>query len=321
MARGGWSRARAAGSDETPARSGGRLWAIGAVTLLSLTLNGSIGQAQGPTYRLQLSGDVGQVSRYRLTFDIRMRAEVKGGGQADSEAQNLIAMLAEGMTLRSVMDYEQRLVAVGPDGVRTFQVRWNDYDFTGELAGREIPPPAGHVALTRDLLSQTARVRTTAAGQTVGVDYTHPRLAGLARSFEQTDGGMPTYLPDRPVSVGERWVGTARIPLGLGGGAGSSLVLELEHTLREVRDEPGGPVAVIDLAGRYSQLEAHDDFTFGIPLHMEATLTGWSLFDLERGRFSGGHYELDMFALHADGGIEVHLTGHADGNQELLAEK
>ncbi|MGD8866458.1 MAG: hypothetical protein PVI01_02495, partial [Gemmatimonadales bacterium] len=106
---------------------------MAALTFLSFMLTGSVGQAQGPTYRLQLSGDVGQVSRYRLTFDIRMRAEIKGSGQADSEAQDLIAMLAEGMTLRSVMEYEQRLVAVEVDGVRTFEVRWNDYDVTGEL--------------------------------------------------------------------------------------------------------------------------------------------------------------------------------------------
>lgn len=294
---------------------------IVAVAAYSLALVGYDGQAQGPKYRLELSGEVGQVSRYRLTFDIRMRAEIKGSEQPDASVRDLVAMLADGMTLRSVMEYEQRLVAVEADGVRTFEVRWHDYDFTGELAGREIPPPSGHVAFTRDLLSQTARVRTTAAGQTVGVDYSHPRLAALARGFEQTDGGMPTYLPGVPVGVGERWTGTARIPLGLGAGAGSSLVLELTHTLREVRNESSGPVAVIDLAGRYSELQAEEESTFGIPLHMEATLTGSSLFNIAQGRFSGGHYELDMFALYAGDGIEVHLTGHADGNQELLAEQ
>ncbi len=299
----------------------GQLLPIIAGVFFSLLVAGQGGQAQQQTYRLELSDEVGQSSRYRLTFDIRMRAEIQGGGQPDARAAELIAMLAEGMTLRTVMEYEQRLMSVAPDGVRTFEVRWHDYEFKGELAGKEIPPPSGHVASTRDLLSQTANVRTTAAGRTVEVSYSHPRLAGLARGFEQTDGGMPAYLPESPVAVGDRWTGRARIPLGLGSGAGGSLVLELEHILREVREGPSGPVAVIDLAGRYSQLQAEEEFTFGIPLHMEATLTGSSLFNISQGRFSGGRYELDMFALHAEGGVEVHLTGHADGTQELLASQ
>jgi hypothetical protein len=280
---------------------------------------GQDGRAQEPTYRLELSDQVGQSSRYRLTFDIRMRAEIQGGGQPDARAEQLIAMLAEGMALRTVMEYEQRLQSVAADGVRTFEVRWHDYDFKGELAGKEIPPPPDLIASTRDLLSQTASVRTTASGRTVEANYSHPRLAGLTRSFEQTDGGMPTYLPEAPVAVGDRWTGSARIPLGLGAGAGGSLVLELEHTLREIHEGPSGEIAVIDLAGRYSQLQTEEEFTFGIPLHMEATLRGSSLFSISDGRFTGGHYELDMFALHAEGGVEVHLTGHADGNQELLA--
>ncbi len=294
-------------------------WAIPGLALLFLLGAGQNGHAQATTYRLELSNEVGQSSRYRLSFDIRMRAEIQGDGQPNPGAEEFVAMLAEGMALRTVMEYEQRLMAVEPGGVRTFEVRWHDYEFKGELAGKEIPPPSGLVASTRDLLSQTAMVRTTAAGRTVEASYSHPRLARLARSFEQTDGGMPTYLPETPVAVGDRWRGSARIPLGLGAGAGSSLVLDLEHTLRDVRSGPSGPVAVIDVAGRYSQLQAEDEFTFGIPLHMEATLTGSSLFNIAEGRFTGGHYELDMFALHAEGGVEVHLTGHADGNQELLA--
>ncbi len=296
----------------------GRLLPMLAGALFSLSVFGQGGQAQQQAYRLELSDKIGQRSQYRLTFDIRMRAEFRGGGRPDAQAEDLIAMLAQGMALRTAMEYEQRLIAVAPDGVRTFEVRWHDYDFKGELAGQEIPPPSGHVASTRDLLSQTAHFRTTAAGRTVEVRYSHPRLAGLARSFEHTDGGMPTYLPEAPVAVGDRWTGSARIPLGLGAGAGSSLALELEHTLREVREGPSGLLAVIDLTGRYSQLQAEEEYTFGIPLHMEATLTGSSLFSITEGRFTGGHYELDMFALHSEGGIEVHLTGHADGNLELL---
>jgi len=299
-------------------RARGRTWAILGIAFYFMLGAGQDAHAQATTYRLELSDEVGQSSRYRLTFDIRMRAEIRGDGQPNPGAEEFVVMLAEGMALRTVMEYEQRLTAVEPDGVRTFEVRWHDYQFKGELAGKEIPPPSGLVASTRDLLSQTAKVRTTAAGRTVEASYSHPRLAQLARSFEQTDGGMPTYLPETPVAVGDRWTGRARIPLGLGAGAGSSLVLELEHTLREIRSGPNGPVAVIDLAGRYSQLQAEEEFTLGIPLHMEATLTGSSLFNITEGRFSGGHYELDMFALHAEGGVEVHLTGHADGNQELL---
>jgi hypothetical protein len=274
--------------------------------------------AQAPTYDLQISGQVGTRNRYRLTFDIRMRAEILGQGQPDERAERLIAMLSEGMTLRTAVEYEQELVAVAPDGVRTFEVRWRDYQFTGELAGQEIPPPADYIALTRELLSQSARVRTTPTGRTVEVDYSHPRLAGLARSFEQMDGGMPTYLPEGPVSVGDRWTGTAKIPLGMSSGMAGSLTLELVHTFEEVREGSGGPVAVIALAGKYSQLQAVEETALGVPLRMEATLAGSSLFDITRGRFIGGQYELDMFALHAEGGVEIQLIGHADGNQELL---
>jgi hypothetical protein len=274
--------------------------------------------AQAPTYDLQISDQVGASNRYRLTFDIRMRAEIQGQGQPDERAERLIAMLSEGMTLRTAVEYEQELVGVAPDGLRTFEVRWRDYQFTGELAGQEIPPPADYISLTRELLSQSALVRTTPTGRTVEVEYSHPRLAGLARSFEETDGGMPTYLPEGPVSVGDRWTGAAKIPLGLSSGMAGNLTLELTHTLEEVREGPRGPVAVIALAGKYSQLEGVEETALGVPLRMEATLTGSSQFDITRGRFVGGHYQLDMFALHAEGGVEIQLIGHADGSQELL---
>jgi hypothetical protein len=97
-----------------------------------------------------------------------------------------------------------------------------------------------------------------------------------------------------------------------------NLTLELTHTLEEVREGPRGPVAVIALAGKYSQLEGVEETALGVPLRMEATLTGSSQFDITRGRFVGGHYQLDMFALHAEGGVEIQLIGHADGSQELL---
>jgi hypothetical protein len=285
--------------------------------LLSVS-SGPAAIAQAPTYDLQISDQVGASNRYRLTFEIRMRAEIQGQGQPDGQAERLIAMLSEGMTLRTTVEYEQELIAVASDGLRTFEVRWRDYQFMGELAGQEIPPPADYLAVTQELLSQSARVRTTPAGRTVEVDYSHPQLAGLARSFEETDGGMPTYLPEGPVSVGDRWTGVAKIPLGLSSGAAGNLSLELTHTLNEVREDSRGPVAVIALAGKYSQLQGVEESALGVPLLMEATLAGSSLFDITSGRFIGGHYELDMFALHSEGGVEIQLVGHADGNQELL---
>ncbi|MEE9132162.1 MAG: hypothetical protein V3U13_01245 [Gemmatimonadota bacterium] len=271
--------------------------------------------AQSPAYRLRLSDAVGQTSRYRLTFEIRMRAEISDQGEPDARTRQLMESLAAGMEMRTIVEYEQRLMVVASDGERVYHVRWYDYQFTGELGGEEIPPPPGYLESMHDLLSQVARVRTTPTGRTIDVTYSHPRLAGLTEGLEQ--GGMPTYLPEQPVEVGDSWKGTAEIPVGMGAGGGS-LNLELEHTLKEVRPGPEGSIAVIELSGSYSQLQGFEDTRFGVPLHVQASLTGSSLFDIDRGRFVGGRYEIDMFALHAAEGVEIQLTGRANGNLELL---
>ncbi len=271
------------------------------------------------------------MSRYRLTFEIEMRAEVSGGGEPDEAARRLIEALASGMTLSTAVEYERALVDVGEDSVRTFLVRWRDYRYTGELGGKPVPPPPGFARSVRDLLSQTARVRATPTGRTISVEYSHPKLAGLASQLEQMEGGMPTYLPDGPVRVGDRWTSTATVPLGvdLPGGA---LTLKLEHTLKAVRDDPDGPIAEIALSGSYSQLQGVEAAPQGPPLHVQASLTGSSLFDIARGRFvggrsgsngglSGGRYEIDLFALHAAEGVEIDMTGHATGELKLLGER
>jgi hypothetical protein len=274
--------------------------------------------SQNATYRLELSQHVGQTSRYRLAFDIHMRAEIVGQGEPDPSARELTRALAEGMALRTMVEYEQRLVGVAEDGVRTFEVRWHDYEFTGQLGDQEIPPPAGYVASMRDLLSQTALMRTTPTGRTIAVTYSHPRLAGLSQGLGQTEGGMPTYLPETPVAVGDSWTSTAEVPLGLEAEGFGSLALELVHSLKEIREGPDGTSAIIELSGSYSRLQGAEEFELGAPMHVQASLTGTSVFDITLGRFSGGHYEIDMFALHAEDGVEIQLTGHANGNLQLL---
>jgi hypothetical protein len=261
-----------------------------------------------------LSDRVGQSSRYRLTFDIQMRAEYQGQGEVDPQAKQVMEALQEGMELRTAMEYERRLVAVDTDGTRTFEVRWHDYQYDAQLGGREIPPPPGHQDAVRNLLLQTARVRTTPTGRTVDVEYSSPQLDGLARSAQQ-DGGMPTFLPEEPVGPGDRWTSSAEFPVGLGAG---NMTLELEHTLIEIREGPEGPIAVIELAGSYSQLQGAEEIGLGVPMHLQTSLTGSTLFDVSRGRFVDGRYEIDMFALQAAEGIEIHLTGHANGILELL---
>jgi hypothetical protein len=52
---------------------------------------------------------------------------------------------------------------------------------------------------------------------------------------------------------------------------------------------------------------------------MDARLTGVSLFDITWGRFVGGDFQLDMFALSASEEVEIQLTGHANGKLELLS--
>ncbi len=274
--------------------------------------------AQGPAHRLRLSDRIGQTSRYRLSFDIQMRAEYTGPGEVDERARQLLDMLASGLGLRTAVEYEQKLVEVGRDGTRTFDVRWHDYQYTGELGGQQITPPAGHVALTRELLSQPARVKTTSSGRTVDVAYSNPRLARIAGAFQQLDGGMPTFLPEGPVRVGDRWTSTAQIPVGLAAGGAGSMILDLEHRFAELRQGPEGAIAVIELSGNYSQLEGLEGAALGTPLHVQASLVGSSLFHIGQGRFVGGAYELDMFALHAADGIEIQVTGHANGGLELV---
>ncbi len=276
--------------------------------------------AQTPQYRLRLSDQVGQTSLYRLTFEMRMRAEYSGV-EVDEEARPLIEALASGMSMRTAVEYEQTLAAVEEDGTRNFELRWQSYDFSGTVGEIEVPPPPGYAASASELLSQTALVRTTPTGHIVDVTYSQPRMGGLAGQFRQMRGAMPTYLPEGSVAVGERWSSTTEVPVRLSGDSASTMALELEHTLRELRAGPHGLVAVIDVAGSYKQLLTMGQVTIGIPMHMEARLTGSTAFDLSRGRYNSGSYEIDMFALHASSDTEIQLIGRADGTLELLTSR
>jgi hypothetical protein len=276
---------------------------------------------QTPTHVLRLSDEVGQSNRYRLTFDIEMRAEYVSEAEPDAQTRQLMEALASGLGLHTAVEYEQRLSAVEEDGTRAFEVRWHDFEFTGDIGGRPIPPPPTQVESTRNLLSQRARVRTTPSGRTIDVTYSHPQLAGLARQFEQLESAMPTYLPEAPVRVGDSWTSVGQFPVGLSASGAGSMTLELEHTFLELQPGEQGRVAVIGLSGTFSNLQGAEESGFGAPLHMEASLTGSALFDIDHGRYVGGRYEIDMFALHAEGGVEVQLTGHANGTLELLGAR
>lgn len=276
---------------------------------------------QSESYRLRLSSDVGQTNRYRLVFDIQMRAEYGGSAQPDDQTRRLLETLASGMGIRTAVEYEQRLIEVSADGTRTFEVHWRDFDFSGEIGGRPIPPPPLHVRSTRELLSQRALVRTTPTGRTKDVAYDHPGLAELGERYKQLESAMPTYLPEESVRVGDSWTGVAEFPLALTSRGSGTMTLQLEHRLVEIRQGSEGPLAVIQLAGSYSRLRGLEEFVGGAPQHMEASLTGSTLFDINGGRFVGGHYEIDMFALHAEAGIEIQLTGHANGDLELVTSR
>lgn len=267
---------------------------------------------------LRLSDQVGQTNRYRVTFDIQMRAEYVSAGEPDERTRQLMEALASGMGLHTAVEYEQKLAAIEEDGTRVFEVRWHDFDYKGEIGDRPIPPPPDLVESTRDLLSQRALVRTTPTGRTVDVKYTHPQLAGLAQQFEQLESAMPTYLPERPVRVGDSWTSVGQFPIGLSASGAGNMALELEHTLLEMRPGEEGIVAVIGLSGTFSNVRGIEESGFGAPMHMEASLVGSALFDIDHGRYVGGRYEIDMFAVHAQAGVEVQLTGHANGNLEFV---
>ena len=277
--------------------------------------------AQDTAYQLQLSDRIGEASRYRLTFEIEMKADYSGEGAAEARARELMEALGSGMELRTTVVYEQRLTDVAGDGTRTFQVRWHDYDFSGAIGDVPIPKPPEHVESTRALLSHSAQLRTTASGRTIEVIYTHPDLEALDRRFRQMGGSMPTYLPEDPVVVGDSWTSVVEFPTGISTSAGASTMnLELRHTLKEIRQSPSGPLAVIELAGSYSQMQGIEISGDSPPMHVQVSLTGSTLFDIGFGRFSGGRYELDMLAVHAANGIELQLTGYANGTLELVSE-
>ena len=285
--------------------------------LLPLQPSSQLAQ-QKPTYLLRITDRIGQVSRYRLVFDIQMRAEYQGSAELDVRARQLMETLAKGMGLRTAVEYEQRLVKVAADGTRTFEVRWRDYDFTGDIGGQPIAPPPQHLESTRELLSRVALVSTTPTGRTLAVEAQHPGLAGMAKRFEQMEEAMPTYLPEQAVGAGDRWTSVANFPLEITAGGTGSMALELEHELVAFREGREGPIALIALAGDFSRLQGIEAVAGGVPMHVETSLTGSTLFDVARGRFVEGQYEIDMFALHAADGVEIQLIGHANGRLELM---
>jgi hypothetical protein len=290
----------------------------GAMSLAAIAV-GLAAPAAAQTHRLELADRPGSVSRYRLTLELRIQAELEEGARPDREARSLIEALGSGIRMHTVTEYDQELERVEEDGTRVFEVRWRDYRFEGRVGDKPVPPPTGHTEAVRDLLARPARVRTTSRGRTLNIDYGHPDLARLAGGAGGPGGAVPAHLPDRPIAVGERWRSVAELPIDLPGGGTRALGFDLEHTLREVRSGPDGPIAVIGFEGSYSRSAGTGDGSeAGLPSHLEATLGGSALFDIRRGRFVGGRYEMDMFALHSGPEGAIELVGRADGRLELV---
>jgi len=251
-----------------------------------------------------------------------MRAAYNSELEPDAQTRRLIELLSDGMVMKTAMEYEQTLARVAEDGTLVLDVRWHAFDLDGKIGDMPVPPPPGHVESTKRLLQQTARMRVTPDGRTIDVAYSDPDLAGMTGGVQGPGGTMPTYLPNGPVRVGDSWSSVARFPVGSPGSGGiGSLELELRHRLVEVQHGPEGPVAVIELSGSYSKLQGVGEMSLGTPMHMEATLSGSTRFDIRRGRFSDGHYEIDMLALHSESGVEVELVGLAQGELKLLSDR
>lgn len=273
---------------------------------------------QPGTYRLRLSDRVGSVNRYRLSFDMDVRAEYSAGAVPNARARRLMQSLGPGIQMRTVMVYEQELTEIAADDTRVFEVRWDDYRFSGKVGGDEVTPPPGADEAVQRILSQTALVRTTARGQTVDVRYETPAFAQAGQELRAVQNALPTLLPERPVQPGDHWTGETELPLRMPTGENGMMKLQLRHTLREIQTGPAGPIAVIDLQGSYSDLEGARAQAV-LPMYLEATLTGTARFDIQAGRFNGGEYQVDMFALNTgEKGGELRLTGHATGELKLL---
>lgn len=269
------------------------------------------------SYLLRLTDRVGDANRYRLSYDLEMQASYDAPA-SDQRAHELMEALGEGMAVATSIDYEQQLEAVGPDGTRTFSVRWHDYDFHSSVGGKPIPKPPGHDDARRSLLAATATLRTTPDGRTVDFEYSDPALASLTERFRQMNNSMPTHLPGHPVVVGERWSSQAELPAGASpAGQPLRIRLDLGYTLREVREEPDGPIAVIDISGSYSRLEGGEIPRGGGPMHVRFALKGFTLFDVANGRFTFGQYEMDMLAVQNIGGVDLEVTGFSNGKLEL----
>ena len=76
----------------------------------------SDGLAQTPKHELRISSRIDQVSPYRMAFELRMRAEYGDAEMAEGAGHPLIEALAAGIGARTVVEYEQRLAEVEPDG-------------------------------------------------------------------------------------------------------------------------------------------------------------------------------------------------------------
>lgn len=247
-----------------------------------------------------------------MKFELRMGAEYEGEAPSD-RARELIGALGSGLQMRMSMVYDQRLREIAADGNRTFEFRWREYDFGGEVNGEPVPEPPGHDAMVERLLARSARVRTTELGQPVAVEYEDPEVERLGGAFGRMPGALPVYLPERPVGAGDRWEGRIELPLEMPGGP-RSVPFRLEHTLREVRPGPDGPVAVIEVRGSYSSLEqAAGGDDAAAAMHFEATIAGSAEFDIDAGWFRDGRYEIDMYAVEGLDEGSIHLTGHATG--------
>lgn len=274
-----------------------------------------------PRYELRLSDRVGEVGRYRATFEMRIDADFTEGRAASPRGRQLMEAIGSGIRMKTVMEYEQELEGVGRDGVRTFELRWQDYDFQGSVGDRLVEPPPGHGGRVQELLSRPVHLRATPLGRTVDVDYGHPQLAQLAGGMGGLQGAVPAQLPERPIAVGDRWSGVVELPMELPTGRSGSLAFQMEHELQAVEEGPNGPIAVIGIRGSYSHLRGVEEMGRDLPMHLEATLTGRVRFDVSGGHFLDGGYQVDLFALHSGEGGDLQLTGHATGGLERLGRR
>jgi hypothetical protein len=184
--------------------------------------------------------------------------------------------------------------AVHPDGSAQLQLRISNMDVQGAVISPDARQQLQHGLSGLSMsYTQNARGQIVSRDEPTGVS---PQFRALVDGVLQSLDQMSPQLPEQAVAIGATWQDHRTTHVSIGPGAQMDLTIDVTYTLRELRQGPHGPVAVIGLA---MTMGIGHGPSGSVPITGTGNATGEMTIELGRGVLSDSH---------SNGSMNMHVS-------------